>query len=186
MRIGNPKELVGKEVYDAEGNTVGYIDKTWYSWNQEHPGYFFGIRTTQNVRDSYFRGTYKLITIYSDYIKDVGQGVTLNKTMDDLYHFWSKTVQCGQKTYPTDKLVEMPVYDKNYSRIGTFFATIESEGPSTNYGVLVDPYLCDTWNKPQNTLMPIPTNYITEVKDTITLDKTLDELRAYWKEHYNY
>ena len=186
MKIGNPKEIVGKEVYDVNGNTIGYIDKTWNSWNQEYPGPFFSIRPNQNARDTCFRGTHKLIPIYSDYIRNADKHVTLNKTMDELSRFWSKTVQCGTTTYPTDQLVEMPVYDKNHSRVGTFLAWVESTGPSRNYGVLVDPYLCDTWKVPHDTLMPIPTNYIIAVKDTITLDITLDELKNYWKQHYKF
>ncbi len=186
MKIVNPKEIVGKEVVDPNGKTVGRIDKTWNSWNQEYPGPFFGIKPNQNARDTFFRGTHKLIPIYSDYIGDVGEHVTLNKTMDELCRFWGKTIQCGSTTSPTDELVEMPVYDKNHSRVGTFVAPVETAGPSSNYGVFVDPYLCDTWKTPQNTLMPIPTNYITHVKDTITLDKTLDELKEYWKQHHKF
>ena len=37
MKIENPTELVGKEVVDTNGNTIGWIDKTWNSWNQEYP-----------------------------------------------------------------------------------------------------------------------------------------------------
>ena len=186
MKVIKPYELVQKKVFDKNGNAIGTIDKIWNSWNQEYPGPFFGIRPNQNARDTFFRGTHKLIPISSDYIRDVGEHVTLNKTMDELYRFWSKTVQCGPKTCPTDELVEMPVYDKNHSRVGTFLSWVESGGTYQNYGCFLDPYLCDTWKTPQNTLMPIPTNYITEVKDTITLDKTLDELKEYWKQHYNF
>ena len=186
MKIEKPKKIVGKEVFDANGNTIGRIDKVWNSWNQKHPSSFFGMRPNQNARDTCFRGTYRLIPIYNDYIKDVGEYVILNKTMDELYRFWNKTVQCGPTACPTDELLEKPVYDKNHSRVGTFFALIESDGPSRNYGVLVDPYLCETWKAPHNTLMPIPTNYVTDVKDTIRLDKTLDELKEYWKQHFNF
>ena len=186
MKIEKPEKMVGKEVYDANGKTIGRIDKVWKSGYQKHPGCFFGIRPNQNTRNTYFRGTHKLIPIYSDYIRDVDQYITLNKTMDELYHFWSKTVQCGPTTCPTDELVEIPVYDKNHSRVGTFLNWVESAGPSRIHAVLIDPYLCDTWKTPQNTLMPIPTNYITDVKDTITLDKTLDELKEYWKQHYKF
>jgi hypothetical protein len=185
MKIENPKGIVGKEVFDVNGNTIGYVDKTWSSWNKESPGYFFGIRPNQNARDTCFRGTHKLVPIYSDYIREVSECITLNKTMDDLYRFWSKTVPCGTNTCPADELVEMPVYDKNHSRVGTFFASVET-GSTSNYGVLVDPFLCETWKAPPNTLMPIPTSYITHVRDTITLDKTLDELKEYWKQHYNF
>ena len=184
MKIENPKGLVEKEVFDANGNTIGWIDKTWEGWNKEYPGHFFGIRPNQNARDTYFRGTLKLIPINNDYIRQIGEHVTLNKTMDELFRFLSKTVQCGPTACPTDELLEKPVYDKNHSRVGTFYASVES-GPSSNYGVLVDPYLCDTWKVPYHKLMPIPTNYITDVKDTICLDKTLDELKQYWKQHFN-
>jgi hypothetical protein len=106
--------------------------------------------------------------------------------MDDLCRFWNKTVPCGSTTCPTDQLVEMPVFDQNHSRVGTFCSFVASDGPSQQYGVLLDPYLCETWNLPYNTLMPVPTNYITDVKDTICLDKTLDELREYWKQQFNF
>jgi sporulation protein YlmC with PRC-barrel domain len=186
MKVGKYKNIVGKEVVDPNGKTIGKIDKLWNSWNQEYPGPFFGIRPNQHSRDTYFRGTHKLIPIYSNFIRDVGEHITLNKTMDELCRNWNKTVQCGSTTCPTDELVEMPVYDKNHSRIGTFFTSVESDGPSNNYGVQIDPYLCETWKVPHNTLMPIPTNFITYVKDTITLDKTFDELKEYWKQHYNF
>ena len=45
MKINNPHELIGKEVYDAKGNTIGWIDKIWKGWNKDYPGYFFGIKT---------------------------------------------------------------------------------------------------------------------------------------------
>ena len=185
MKIGKPKNIVGKEVFDVNEKTIGRIDKMWNSWNQKHPGPFYGIRPYQNARDTCFRGTHKLIPIYRDYIREVGKYVILNKTMDELRCFWNKTVQCGSTTCPTDELLDKPVYDKNHSRIGTFFASVESNGLSKKYGVLIDPYLCDTWKMPNNKLMPIPTNYITNVKDTITVDKTLDELKKYWKQHFN-
>ena len=186
MKINKPSELVGKEVLDANGNTIGWIDKTWNSWNQEYPGSFFGIKPNENTRNTWFRGTYKLFPIYGDYIREITDQVILNKTMDELCRFWNRTVQCGQTTCPTDQLVEMSVYDKNYSRVGTFHSFVMSDGPSHQYGVLLDPYLSETLNIKQNTLMPVPTNYITYVKDTVHLDKTLDELREYWKQHFNF
>jgi sporulation protein YlmC with PRC-barrel domain len=186
MKISNPRELVGKEVVDQNGTPVGWIDKTWSSWDQDYPGWFFGIKPNENTRNTYFRGTHKLFPIYSDYIREVREHATLNKTMDELSRYWNKTVPCGSTTCPTDQLVDMPVYDKNYSRVGTFYAFVISEGSSHQYGCLVDPYLCETWNIPYNTLMPIPTKYITDVKDTITLDKTLDELKKYWKQHHKF
>ena len=186
MKITNPHELVGKEVVDQKGTPVGWIDKTWNSWDQDFPGWFFGIKPNENTRDTYFHGTYKLFPIYCDYIREVREHVMLNKTMDELCRYWIKTVPCGNTTCPTDELIEKPVFDKNYSRVGTFFSWVESGGTYQNYGCLVDPYLCEYWKIPYNTLMPIPTNYITNVKDTITLDKTLDELKEYWKQHHKF
>jgi sporulation protein YlmC with PRC-barrel domain len=183
MKINNPYELVGKEVVDQNGTPVGWIDKTWNSWNQDYPGYFYGIKPNDNTRDTFFRGTHKLYPIYNDYIQEVKEYVTLNKTINELSRYWNKTVSCGSTIYPTDQLVEMPVYDKNNSRVGTFYTFILSEKTSHQYGCLVDPYLCEIWKVPNNTLMPVPTNYITYVKDTVRLDKTLDELKEYWKQH---
>ena len=186
MKVDNPHELVGKEVFDANGNPVGWIDKTWDSWNQNYPGCFFGIKPNENTRCTYFRGTYKLVPVCSDYIREVGNCVTLNRTMDDLSRFWNKTVPCGPTTCPTDQLVDMSIYDKNHSRIGTLYTWVESGGTPQNYGCFVDPFLCKTWNIPYNMLMPIPTQHICQVSDTITLDKTLDELREYWKQHQQF
>jgi len=186
MKISNPRELVGKEVVDQNGKPVGWIDKTWNGWDQEYPGWFFGIKPNENTRNTFFRGTYKLFPIYGDYIREVGKHVTLNKTMDELCHFWNKTVQCGPTTCPTDELIDKPVFDKNHSRVGIFYSFVASDGPSHQYGCLLDPYLCETWNIPYNTLMPVPTNYITDVNDTVSIDKTLDELKAYWKQHHKF
>jgi sporulation protein YlmC with PRC-barrel domain len=186
MKISNPHDLVGKEVVDQNGKPVGLIDKTWNSWNQDFPGWFFGIKPYENTRNTYFRGTYKLYPIYSEYIREIGKQITLNKTIDELHKYWTKTVPCGPKTCPIDELVEMSVYDKNYSRVGTFFSWVENDGTYQSYGCLVDPYLCETWKIPYNTLMPIPTNYINYVKDTVSLDKTLYELKEYWKQYCKY
>jgi hypothetical protein len=183
MNINNPHELIGKEVCDANGNTIGIVDKYWNSWNTEYPGYFFGIRSTENTKDTWFRGTEKLVPIYSDYIRDWTDKITINKTMDELGRFWNKTVPCGPTTCPTDDLMEKPIFDKNHSRVGTFFAWVETDGTFKNYGCFVDPYLCDTWNVPHNTLMPVPPDCFHYAKDTITLDKTLVELKEYWTQY---
>ena len=187
MKVYNPHDLVGKEVCDANGTPVGWIDKTWNSWDQNCPGYFFGIKPNPNARTCNFRGTYKLIPIYNDYIRDVGDRVTLNRTLNELSQFWNKTVPCGQITCPTDKLVEMPVFDKYNSRVGTLYPWIDTQGTfQTTYACFVDPYLCQKWNLPTNTLMPIPTQYLTQITDTVTLDKSLDELRQYWQQYQHF
>ena len=186
MKINNPRELVGKEVCDVNGNTIGTLDKWWNSWNTEYPGYFFGIRSTENTKDTWFRGTNKLVPIYSDYIREWGVNITLNKTMDELGHFWNKTVPCGTTTCPTDEMFEKTIFDKNHSRVGTFFGWVESDGVFKQYGCIVDPYLCDSWKVPYNTLMPVSTDFITDVKDTITLNKTLEELKEYWHQHHQF
>jgi len=104
--------------------------------------------------------------------------------MEELGRFWNKAIHCGTTTYPTDELVEKPVYDKFYSRVGTFYAWTECDGTYKNYGVLLDPYLCESWKMPFNTLWPIPANYVNCVKDTITLDKSLDELKGFWDQQH--
>ena len=184
MKIDNPKSLVGKEVFDVNRNTVGTIDKTWKSWNNEHPGWFFGIKPNENTRCTWFRGTTKLVPIYSDYVQEVSDHVYLNKPVEELSRYWSKTVHCHPTSYwPIDELFEMPVYDRESRRVGTFWGWVEQEGTFKNCGVFVDPYLCETWNFPYNTLMPIQTDYITHVKDTVCLNKTLEELRSYWQQY---
>ena len=186
MKINKPNELIGKEVHDLNGNTIGTIDKWWNSWDMEYPGYFFGIRPTENTKDTWFRGTNKIIPIYSDYIKDFSEYVTLNKTTEQLSKFWSKIVPCGTTTCPTDQLVDMAIFDKDHSRVGTFYGWVESDGTYKHYGCFVDPYLCETWKVPFNTLMPMPVDCITDVKDTITVDKTLQELKGYWQQHHKF
>lgn len=187
MKVYNAHEYIGKEVYDANGTAVGVIDKVWNSWNAEYPGYFFGIRPNDNARDTWFRGTYKLVPIYNDYIRDTNNDhVTLNKTVEELGKFWNKAVPCGTTTCPTDEMIEKAIYDKNHSRVGTFFAWVENDGTYRNYGCFVDPYLAEKWHVPTNMMMPLPTNYVFKVTDTVTLDRTIDELRDYWKQNGNW
>jgi hypothetical protein len=186
MKINNPKGIVGKEVFDANGKLIGFVDKMWNSWNKKHPGIFFGVNPNRFIRDACFRGTQKLIPIYSDFIRDVGESITLNKTIEELHHFWNMTISCGSKSYPSDELLDVGVYDKENSRVGTFYTTVDGKKGYKKYGILLDPYICDLWNAPGNTLMPIPIKYISLVNDTITLSKTLDELKQYWKLHYKF
>ena len=181
MKIWNPNELIGKEVYDCNGKQIGWVDKTWRSWNEDYPGNFFGIKTNDYVRETYFRGGYKLIPVYNDYIRDVTNTVTLTKTTDELCHYWNTTVPCGPTTFPFEELAEMPVYDRFHSRVGTFCSWVESNGKINNFGLILDPYLCETWHMPFNTTVPIETNNITYVKDTINLNLALHELKEYWQ-----
>jgi len=183
MQISNPRELIGRPVTDFNGVTIGVVDKVWKSWNEEYPGWFFGVRPNDDVRDNWFRGTTKLIPIYNDYIKDTAGHVTLNKTVEQLSRYWNKAVPCGDTAHPIDHLMDMPVYDRNHSRVGTFYGWVESDGTYKHYGCFVDPYLCDTWGIPHNAVMPIQPSMVHQVFDTITLDRTLDELREYWRQH---
>jgi hypothetical protein len=184
MYIQNPKELVGRTVCDTNGNTIGVIDKTWWSWNQQYPGFFFGVRPNENARNTWFRGTTKLIPFYSDYIREVTQHVYLNRTVEQLAQFWGKTIHYSpQQSWPIDELVEKAVYDRNHCRVGTFFGWFEQEGTYRQCSLFLDPFLCETWNLPYNTLMPLPAEFMTDVRDTIVLNKTLDELRAYWQQN---
>jgi len=186
MKIWNSNELIGKEVFDATGNAVGWVDKTWNSWNDDYPGHFFGIKLNDFARNTYFRGANKLVPVYNDYIRTVGNTITLTKTMDDLTRYWNKTVPCGTTTCPIDELIEMPVYDKFHSRVGTFTTWVESNGTINNLGILLDPYICETWHLPYNTTFPIEPNHITTAKNTISLDQALHELKEYWQKTRKY
>lgn len=182
MKIWNCNELIGKEVFDANGNAIGWVDKTWNSWNNDYPGYFFGIKMNDYTRNTYFRGGYKLIPVYNDYIRNVSNTVTLTKTIDDLCKYWNKTITCGPVVCPIEELIEMPVYDKYHSRVGTFTTWVESNGQINNLGVLLDPYICETWNLSHNTTFPIEPTHINFVKNTITLNQALNELKDYWQQ----
>ena len=92
MKIWNSHELIGKEVLDANGKPIGWVDKTWNSWNMDDTGYFFGIKMNDYARNNYFRGVNKLFPVYNDFIQTVGNTVTLTKTMDDLCKYWTKTI----------------------------------------------------------------------------------------------
>lgn len=185
MKIYNAHELIGKEVFDATGKPIGWIDKTWNSWNTDSPGYFFGIKTNDYTRNNYFRGENKLIPVYNDFIQTVSDRVTLTKTMDDLCKFWTKTITCGPTTCPVDELIEMPVFDKNHSRVGTFTTYVDN-GQVYNLGVLLDPYLCETWQLPYNTTYPVEPWHITTTKNTVTLNQALHELKEYWQKTRRY
>jgi hypothetical protein len=156
------------------------VDKTWNSWNQNYPGCFFGIKMNDGARNMYFRGANKLIPLYNDHISNIGTTVTLTKTMEDLCRYWNTTIPCGPTRYPVEELLEMPVYDKFHSRVGTFTIWVEENGQINTLGVLLDPYICDTWHLSYMTIYPIEPVHITNAKHTITLDQTLHELRDYW------
>ena len=181
MKIWNSHELIGKEVFDAKGKPIGWVDKTWNSWNQDYPGYFFGIKMNDQTKKKYFRGVNKLFPVYNDLIQTVGNTVTLTKTMDELCMYWTKTIPCGQTTCPVEELIEMPVFDKYHSRVGTFTTYVETNGQINNLGILLDPYICETWQLPYNTTFPVEPWHITTTKNTITLDQALQELKEYWQ-----
>jgi hypothetical protein len=106
--------------------------------------------------------------------------------MEQLVKFWNKTVPCDQTTCPTDQLVDVSIYDKNHSRVGVFYGWIETNGEFKHYGCFTDPYISENWKLPYNTMMPLLTNFIYYTKDTITLDKTLGDIKEYWKKYYQF
>jgi hypothetical protein len=106
--------------------------------------------------------------------------------MDDLTRYWNKTVPCGPTTCSVEELIEMTVYDKFHSRVGTFTTWVESNGQISNLGILLDPYICETWHLPYNTTFPIEPTHITTAKNTITLDQALHELKEYWQKTRKY
>ncbi|RLF40228.1 MAG: hypothetical protein DRN12_05855 [Thermoplasmata archaeon] len=183
MKISNPKDMIGKLVTDFNGVTIGVVDKIWKSWNEEYPGWFLGVRLNEEVRNTWFRGTTKLIPIYNDYIQDIAEHIMLNKTAEQLSRYLNKTVSCSDAAHPIDHLMDMPIYDRNHSRVGTFYGWVESDGIYKHYGCFVDPYLCDIWDIPYNIVMPLQPSMVHQVFDTITLNRTLEELREYWRQY---
>jgi hypothetical protein len=180
MKISNPRELVGKQVFDCDGTLIGTIDKAWPSWDDSHLGWFFGIRLYENARDTWFRGTTKLVPIYNEYFKEIAANITLDKTLKQLAHLWNKAIPYDITTWPMNDLMERSIYDKNHSRIGICFGWEEKNGTYTHYGCFLDPFLYHQLNLPYNILLPLPPNYIHYVKDTITLNKTWNDLKKFW------
>ncbi|MEF8847921.1 MAG: hypothetical protein V5A68_02165 [Candidatus Thermoplasmatota archaeon] len=62
-------------------------------------------------------------------------------TIYDLNSFWNKMIPCGTVNCPTDTFVEKPVYDRNHSRVGTFFTWFETDCRYQHYELFVDPFL---------------------------------------------
>ena len=181
MQITKPCELVGKEIYDNQGTLMGRVDKCWSSWNDRKPGWFFGIRTYENVRDTYFRGTEKLIPIESSYIKEVKDVIYLDTVVDELSQYWKDVVNINGYSWPIDWLMEQGIYDKKGSRIGSFFGWVKTKKNYQYYGCLIDPYLSEKENYGKQQLLPIKPAYLAYCSDSVRLNVTLDELKQYWK-----
>jgi sporulation protein YlmC with PRC-barrel domain len=180
MKTMKPDELIGKEVYDYQGNAIGVFDRYWGSWKSKDNEYFFGIRPYESIRDAWFRGTNKLIPISSSYIKDVSDTVTLKKAMTELSHEWRRTITVGAITWPSDDLMEKGIYDKNGSRVGVFFSWSYDQKSTTSYGCFIDPYLAEQWKYDYNTILPLKKDYFYYVTDSITLNASVIELKKYW------
>ena len=52
--------------------------------------------------------------------------------------------------------------------------------------ILLDLYICDTWQLPHNTTYPIEPWHITATKNTVTLNQALNELKDYWQRTRKY
>lgn len=179
MNITKPNELIGKQVYDDQGSAVGILDKYWNSWKKQH-GYVFGIRPFENIRDTWFRGTTKLIPFSTEDIKDTIGSITLKKTLNDLSIEWRKAISIGHISYAQDNLMEKGIYDSQGSRVGSFYAWSEKDNTNNYYGCFIDSYLSETWQYPYGTILPLRLEYLNYATDTITLHKTLEELKTYW------
>ncbi len=179
MQIVKPDELIGKEVYDDQGTAVGVLDKYWTSWNQQEIGWFFGIRSYENVRDAWFRGTMKLFPIHSGYIKKIGETVTLKRRMDELSQEWKRVISFKQTSWPTDYLMERGIYDKEGSRVGIFFAWAKYNN-TYQYGCFIDPYLLEKWHYAFNIILPLKVDYFYHIANSITLNTTIEDLKKVW------
>jgi hypothetical protein len=58
---------------------------------------------------------------------------------------------------------------------------VEYNGQINTFGVLLDPYICETWQLPHNTTFPVEPMHICNAKNTICLDQALHELKEYWQ-----
>lgn len=182
MQISNPRDIIGKEVFDDQGAAVGTLDKYWRSWNKQDIGWFFGIRPYENVRDKWLRGTTKLFPINSSYIAKIGDTITLKKGMQDLSQEWKQMVCFKQTSWPTDYLMEMGVYDKCGSRVGNFLTWVKFNG-KYEYGCLIDPYLSEKWHYDYKLILPLKVEFLNYIRDSIRLTASLDDLKNYWDNH---
>lgn len=181
MKITKPIELIGKEIYDKQGKIIGQVDKYWSSWNKTNPGWFFGIRAYENVRDTWFRGTEKLIPIASSHIKEVGDVIYLDTVIDELSRYWKDVVNIKGYSWPLDWMMEKGIYDKAGSRIGTMVGWVKSKKAYEYYGCLIDPYLSEKEKYTTQSVFPIKPGFIDHFSDSVRLNVTFDELKQFWK-----
>lgn len=171
------KGYIGKQVYDSNGILIGVVDKVWKRWNKNKKS--LGVKIHENIRDTMFRGTTKLIPIPEEILQKNTEVITLNKTVDYLSKLWIQTVIHNLAS--NDEMIEKVVYDKNLSRIGVISSWIESKGELKQYECILDPYICDKYNLSYNILYPIPLEYLNYMRDTIMLNKTFNQLKKLWK-----
>lgn len=181
MNSAKPFNLVGKEIYDGKGTIIGRVDKYWSSWNKKNPGFFLGIRPYENVRDTWFRGTEKLIPITSSYIQKVDGVIYLDTIIDELSKYWKGVVTIKGYSWPLDWLMEQGIYDKKGSRIGTLFGWVKNKKTYQYYGCLIDPYLSEKEKYGAQSVLPIKPDFIDHFSDSVRLNVSLDELKQYWK-----
>lgn len=181
MEIRKPEEIKGKTVYDKNNNKVGNIDETWHGW-KNFTG-FFTVTPDSATRENYFPESTKPLPIHNQHISNITENVTLNKTIDELSRFWNSEIRCGSTTCKPWDVMDKPVYDRNDTKLGTLDICVEESGKCSTFGLRPDPSITTDLDlgMPTMGLLPLEPSHVSNVTDTITLNKTRDELINYWR-----
>ncbi len=171
-------DLIGREVYDPTGVLIGVVDKIWKIKDGSE---CIGVRGYENIRDTWFRGTTKLIPITLDKIKDAGDSIIVKDRLEELSKKWRRVAPCGETNWPIDDLIERVICDKDNRRIGILLGWLEDKNGLKQYSCLLDPFICEEFDLPFDTLHPIPIKSLQLIRDTIKLNETLDNLINTWR-----
>jgi len=179
MEIRNPEEIKGKIVYDRNNNKLGTVEEAWHGW-KNFTG-FFTVRPDSTVRGDYFHGSDKPLPLHNNHISNITENITLNKTIEELSRFWNLEIRCGPRTCRPWDVMDKPVCDRNGTKLGVLCTCVEEAGRCSAFGMRPDPSITTELGISTTALLPVEPSYVSNVTDTITLNKTRDELIDYWR-----
>jgi len=176
-----PEGVKGKIVYDRNNVEIGAVDQYWIGW--EEIGYVFGVKLKPKIATKYVKSSTKLMPVHYEDIANVAENVNLNKTIDELSAFWNQNVIAGENTYPAIEFWQKPVCDSENTKIGTIYASVRTTPKMLKlFGLCLEPEISEKYAKGTTNLMPINTEHILRMEETVFLNKTVAEISRYWRE----
>jgi sporulation protein YlmC with PRC-barrel domain len=178
-----PEELMEKTVFDKNQLKLGVVHGIEQPPSVK-PNYVLKMGLYPEVIEEYGGRFSSIVPVPTNEISTLEDTIVLGKSIEELSGAWSNTTTIGNETYMLEELTEKPVFDRNYIKLGTIreFTRDPVTKSYNTFKVELDPIITEKYVKDVPSIVPVDIYNISWVKDTVILNKSVQELGRFWHE----